>query len=125
MTMESDTYDTYLKKELPDARDICGQPEYFTPGLLDWDSWVLDPRGRDRRQGLHRGHGPARSRSRGPAGVTAAATTSRRRLARRQPELGRRQRRAGGVRPEDLLGPDHRSLGAAQGRPLALALALR
>ncbi len=45
MTMESDTYDTYLKKHLPDARDICGQPEYFTPGLLDWDSWVLDPQG--------------------------------------------------------------------------------
>ena len=45
MTMESDTYDSYLKKELPDARDLCGEPEYFTPGLLDWDSWVLDPEG--------------------------------------------------------------------------------
>jgi len=45
MTMESDTYDTYLKKNLPDARNLCGEPEYFTPGLLDWDSWVLDPEG--------------------------------------------------------------------------------
>jgi hypothetical protein len=45
MTMESDTYDSYLKKELPDARDLCGEPDYFTPGLLDWDSWVLDPCG--------------------------------------------------------------------------------
>ncbi len=45
MTMESDTFDTYLNKELPDARDLCGEPEYFTPGLLDWDSWVLDPEG--------------------------------------------------------------------------------
>jgi len=45
MTMESDTYDTYLKKDLPDARNLCGEPEYFTPGLLDWDTWVLDPEG--------------------------------------------------------------------------------
>ena len=45
MTMESDTFDSYLKKELPDARDICGEPEHVTPGLLDWDSWVLDPEG--------------------------------------------------------------------------------
>jgi hypothetical protein len=45
MAMESDTYDSYLKKELPDARDLCGEPEHFTPGLLDWDSWVLDPEG--------------------------------------------------------------------------------
>ena len=45
MAMESDTYDSYLKKELPDARDLCGEPEHFTPGLLDWDSWVLDPQG--------------------------------------------------------------------------------
>ncbi|MGZ4199134.1 MAG: C45 family autoproteolytic acyltransferase/hydrolase [Thermoleophilia bacterium] len=45
MAMESDTYDSYLKKELPDARDLCGEPEHLTPGLLDWDSWVLDPEG--------------------------------------------------------------------------------
>jgi hypothetical protein len=45
MTMESDTFDTYLGRKLADARDICGEPEYFTPGLLDWDAWVLDPEG--------------------------------------------------------------------------------
>ncbi len=45
MTMESDTFDSYLNKELPDARDLCGEPDYFTPGLLDWDSWVLGPEG--------------------------------------------------------------------------------
>ena len=45
MTMESDTFDSYLNKELPDARDLCGEPDHFTPGLLDWDSWVLDPEG--------------------------------------------------------------------------------
>jgi len=45
MTMESDTYDTYLGMELPDARGLCGEPEYFTPGLLNWDSWVLAPCG--------------------------------------------------------------------------------
>ena len=45
MTMESDTYDTYLGRELPDARDICGEPEYGTPGLLNWDKWVLEPEG--------------------------------------------------------------------------------
>ena len=45
MTMESDTFDSYLNKELPDARDLCGEPDHFTPGLLDWDSWVLDPCG--------------------------------------------------------------------------------
>ena len=43
--MESDTYDSYLGKELPDARDLCGEPEYHTPGLLSSDSWVLDPCG--------------------------------------------------------------------------------
>jgi len=45
MTMESDTYDTYLKKDLPDARNLCGEPEYSRRGLLDWDTWVLDPEG--------------------------------------------------------------------------------
>ena len=45
MTMESDTYDTYLGKKLPDARDLCGEPEHATPGLLSWDSWVLAPEG--------------------------------------------------------------------------------
>ena len=45
MTMESDTFDSYLERELPDARDLCGEPEYVTPGLLDWDRWVLDPEG--------------------------------------------------------------------------------
>ena len=45
MAMESDTYDTYLGQERADARDICGEPEHSTPGLLGWDSWVLDPQG--------------------------------------------------------------------------------
>ncbi len=45
MTMESDTYDTYLGRQLADARDLCGEPEHATPGLLDWDSWVLEPEG--------------------------------------------------------------------------------
>jgi len=43
--MISDTYDTYMGKEMPDARDLCGEPEYFTPDLLKWDSWVLHPCG--------------------------------------------------------------------------------
>ena len=59
-----------------DARDLCGEPEHATPGLRTWDSWVPPPGGRDRRQGLHRGHGAATACSRGPAGGTAAATTS-------------------------------------------------
>jgi hypothetical protein len=45
MTMESDTYDTYLGMDFPDARGLCGEPENFTPGLLNWDSWVLEPEG--------------------------------------------------------------------------------
>ncbi len=45
MTMESDTYDTYLGMDRPDARGLCGEPEYGTPGLLSWDSWVLEPEG--------------------------------------------------------------------------------
>jgi len=45
MTMESDTYDTYLGMQLPDARSLCGEPEHGTPGLLHWDSWVLEPEG--------------------------------------------------------------------------------
>jgi len=45
MTMESDTYDAYLGRQQPDARDLCGEPEYATPGLRPWDDWVLDPEG--------------------------------------------------------------------------------
>ena len=43
--MESDTYDTYLAKQAPDARDLCGEPEHATPGLLLWDGWVNLPEG--------------------------------------------------------------------------------
>ena len=75
MTMESDTYDSYLKKELPDARDLCGEPEYFTPGLLDWDSWVLDPEGAVDGKVCTEAR-RSRACSRGRVGDTAAATTS-------------------------------------------------
>ena len=40
-TMLSDTYDSFVGAELPDARCLCGEPEYFTPGLLDWDLGVV------------------------------------------------------------------------------------
>jgi len=45
MSMESDTYDTYLGRIRPDARGLCGEPEFGTPGLLSWDSWVREPEG--------------------------------------------------------------------------------
>jgi hypothetical protein len=41
MTMESDTFDSYLNKELPDMRDLCGETEYFTPDLPAWDSGIV------------------------------------------------------------------------------------
>jgi hypothetical protein len=44
-TMESDTFDTYLARRRPDARDLCGEPEHATPGLRSWDSWVNLPEG--------------------------------------------------------------------------------
>jgi len=37
MTMESDTFDSYLNKQLPDMRDLCGEPEFVTPHLSSWD----------------------------------------------------------------------------------------
>ena len=42
MSMESDTFDSYLNKELPDMRDLCGEPEYFTPDVSAWDYWFSD-----------------------------------------------------------------------------------
>ena len=119
MTMESDTFDSYLNKDLPDARDICGEPEYVTPGLLDWDSWVLDPEGATdgkvctESMALHGlkswacwGHG---SGDHFDAAAYLAAN----------PDWASDQRRAGGVRPEDLLGPVHRPLAAAHGQPVS------
>ena len=41
MTMESDTFDSYLNKELPDMRDLCGETEYFTPDLPARDSGIV------------------------------------------------------------------------------------
>ena len=37
MAMESDTFDSYLNKQLPDMRDLCGEPEFVTPDLSPWD----------------------------------------------------------------------------------------
>jgi hypothetical protein len=44
-TMESDTFDTYLATRRPDGRDLCGEPEHGTPGLLGTDGWVTLPEG--------------------------------------------------------------------------------
>jgi hypothetical protein len=44
--MLSDTYDSFVGAELPDARCLCGEPEFDTPGLLDRDlGTVLYPVG--------------------------------------------------------------------------------
>ena len=37
MTMLSDTFDSYLNMEWPGIRCICGEPEFPTPDLPEWD----------------------------------------------------------------------------------------